>query len=154
MDGSRGLLSALGSRRAIGIALLATTFGLSILLAVIQGAKKPPSQAVDAVIVILIAASQIGAAWVFSAEGKADPTLAERSVARLFHLAQRAGQAEARAQRAFESTSPSTALHAEMGMISTEFSWLEDGLIQAIGDWRVFHAQAVERAEGTNENDG
>jgi len=109
------------------------------------------SAATEAVIVILIIAAQIGAGWAFSADGKADPTLAERSVGRLFHLAQRAKRAGAKAQAAYESSGSEAQLHADMGILSVELSWIEDGLVQAIGDWRVFHAQAVERAEGADD---
>ena len=67
---------------------------------------------VDAVII----AAQIGAAWAFSADGKADPTLAERSVGRLFHLAQRAKRAGSKAQASYESSGREEPLHADLAI--------------------------------------
>jgi hypothetical protein len=133
-------------RRTWGVALQVLTVGFAVLLAILGGGK-PPSTATNALIVIGVAAAQIGAAWAFSGEGKAHPALAERSVARLVGLASRARLAEARAQARFEETSRGQALHAEMGILSTEFSWISDGLVEAIEDWRTFHPKAVERAE-------
>ena len=89
----------------------------------------------------------------FSGQGRADPSHAQQSSARLFWLARRAKDAGARAQHLFEGAPTELELHAQMGVLSTEFSWLEDSLVLAIDDWRVFHAQAVEEAEGMHEHD-
>jgi len=128
-------------------------FALTVLLAFVGGAHKPASQATDAVIVILITLSQGGAAWVFSGQGRADPSHAQQSAARLAWLARRAHAAGVRAQQSFEGLSTGDELHSQMGVLSTEFSWLEDGLVLAIGDWRVFHPRAVQEAEGEQEHD-
>jgi hypothetical protein len=148
----RWLRAASLSRRFWGILLQAATVGFAVLLAVLGGGKEQPSKATNALIVVLVAVAQVGAGWAFSGEGKADPALAERSVSRLFQLASRAEQAEQKAQRDFESTVPEDPLHANMGILSTELSWIAEGLVQAIGDWRTFHPQAVGRAEGTVES--
>jgi hypothetical protein len=39
-----------------------------------------------------------------------------------------------------------------MGQLSVHLSYLEEGYIDAIEDWRVFHPDAVEKAE-RSEND-
>ncbi len=150
--GSAGRPTWLRSRRSWGVGLQLLTVAFAVLLAVVGGSDEPPSKATNAIIVMLVTAAQIGAAWAFSGDGKADPALAERSVGRLVHLAARAKQAEVRAQAAFETSGRTQVLHAEMGVLSTEFSWLSDGLIQAIDDWRTFHPQAVDRAERTGED--
>jgi hypothetical protein len=137
----------LTGRRTWGIGLQVVPVIFAVVLAVLGSSKHPPSAAVSAVIVLVIAGTQVGAGWLFSTEGKADPTLAERSVGRLVHLATRAQLAEQGAQAAFESNITAKELHAEMGKLSVELSWLGDGLVEAVDDWRMFHPQAVERAE-------
>ena len=39
-----------------------------------------------------------------------------------------------------------------MGMMSVHLSYIEDGLIGAVDDWRVFHPYAVEQAEGSTDD--
>ena len=63
---------------------------------------------------------------------------------RLLKLANRAGQATKRVEYCFESNLPKTEIHAEMGILSTELSWIEDGLVESIEDWNLFHPVVVE----------
>lgn len=142
-------LGNLRPRQLVGVSLFGFGFGFTVLLAVLGGAHKPVSQATDAVIVIVITLTQGGATWAFSGLGKADPTHAQQSAARLLLLARRAHAAGVRAQQSFEGYCTETDFHAEIGILSTELSWLEDGLVLSLEDWRVFHAQAVHEAEGT-----
>jgi hypothetical protein len=150
----RQRLPRFSGRQWLGTALLLVATGLTVLLAYLAGAKQAPSQAAQAELAALIIAAQLGAAWVFSGYGKADPSHAERSAARLFRLAQRARDCGHQTQELFEDRATQKHdLHAAMGIASTNFDWLQDGLIEAIGDWRVFHPRAVEQAEG-NDDDG
>lgn len=144
-------LSRLSNRQLLGGALYCLGVGLSVLLAVVGGGSEPASEATDAVLVILIVLANGGAAWSFSGQGRADPSHAQQSAARLFLVARRAQVAEARAQRLFEGQATRSELHEAMGILSTEFSWIQDVLILSINDWRVFHADAVSAAEGADE---
>jgi len=140
-------------RQLTGIVLFVLGIGLTALLAFMSGSRRPPSRASDAVLVILIALAQGGAAWAFSGFGRADPTHAQQSALRLFWLAHRAHGAGSRAQSAFENEAPIADLHTALGVIATEFSWMEDGLLLAIEDWRAFHKHAVDEAEGARRPD-
>lgn len=113
--------------------------GLTIVLAFLAGAKEPPSQATQALMVLLAILAQGGAARVFYGRGKADPSHAKRSTARLISLARRASQAEAIAQRLFEEKLPVGDLRQGLGILSTDLSWLQEGIIEAYEDWRIFH---------------
>jgi hypothetical protein len=88
----------------------------------------------------------------FSGVGKADPGLAERSVARLVGLAVRANLAKAMAEKCREANPGVSTMRQAMGELSVHLSYLEEGYINAIEDWRIFHSDVVEKAE-RSEND-
>lgn len=143
-------LALLQKRKTWGVVMQVFTVAFAVLLALLGSEDKPPSKATNALIIVLIAGAQFGSAWAFGKDGKADPALAERSVSRLIGLAARARQAEIATQQAFEGTTRGQALRVELGVMATEFSWMSEGLLQAIEDWRTFHPDAVGRAEGTS----
>jgi hypothetical protein len=124
-----------------------------VALAFVGGANKAPSQEVDAMLVLIIALTQVGAAWAFNGIGRADPSLATRAAARLYWLARRAHSAGQKAQSAFEDGVDPHELKVTLGIVATDFSWLEEGLVQSVDDWRIFHEEAVGRAEGEQSGD-
>jgi hypothetical protein len=135
------------ARQKAGVVLFAVGIGLTVVLALVSGAKQAPSQGTDVLLVLLIALTQGGAAWAFNGVGRADPTHAQQSARRLTWLARRASSAGQQAQAAFEGELEAARLTTELGIAATDFSWIEEGLVLAIEDWRVFHSQAVGDAE-------
>ncbi len=133
--------------------LLATAgAGLTVLLAFLSNQTKPPAASTQALIALLAIFAQLGSAWAFAGVGKADPGLAERSVARLVGLAARASLARTMAEKCREENPGAPALRQAMGQLGVHLSYLEEGYIDAIDDWRVFHPEAVEKAE-RSDND-
>lgn len=142
-------------RQWLGGCLLLAGFGATIALAYVAGASKPPSQSVQVGLAALSILAGTGATITFSGVGRADPTHAQRSAARLFGLASQAANARTAAETAFSGNTTKADLHTTMGMMSVHFSYMEDGLVQAVEDWRVFHPFAVEQAEDIQDrNDG
>lgn len=142
---------SLSLRKRWGSALALTGAVLTVLLAFLGNVDKPPSASTQALLAFLAILSQLGAAWTFSGEGKADPTLAERSVARLVRLAQRASGAKQQAEALTVRGTTAADLRDGMGHLSVHLSYLEDGYVDAINDWRTFHPTAVTAAENTVE---
>jgi hypothetical protein len=136
-------------------ALLATVgAGLTVLLAFLSNKANPPPASTQALIALTAILAQLGSAWVFSGVGKADPGLAERSVARLVGLATRASLAKTVAEKCRETNPGAPAMRQAMGELSVHLSYLEEGYIEAIEDWRIFHSDAVERAERSENGPG
>jgi hypothetical protein len=121
--------------------------GLTVLLAFLGSVDEPPSASTQALIGFLAIMAQLGAAWVFSGEGKVDPTLAQRSVARLVRLARRAEGARREAELLAVKGIPAGHLREGVGHLSVHLSYLEEGYVDAIEDWRMFHPHAVDAAE-------
>jgi hypothetical protein len=139
--------SRLRPRQRWGGLLAAAGAGLTVLLAFLSNQTKPPGASTQALIALLAILAQLGSAWTFAGAGKADPGLAERSVARLVGLATRASIARAMAEKCQEVNPGTPAMRQAMGQLSVHLSYLEEGYIDAIDDWRVFHPDAVEKAE-------
>lgn len=129
-----------------------TGAGLTVLLAFLSNRTKPPAASTQALIALLAILAQLGSVWVFSGVGKADPGLAERSVARLVGLAARASLAKSMAEKTREANPGAPVMRQVVGELSVHLSYLEEGYLDAVDDWRVFHPDAVERAE-RSEND-
>lgn len=127
--------------------------GLTVILAYMSGAEEPPSAAKQAIVALLAILAQFGAVGVFSGEGKADPTLALRSVARLVNLATRANEAKRLAEAMQANDLPQDRLQKGAGQLSVHLSYLEEGYVNAVDDWRTFHPTAVELAEGRSVDD-
>ena len=134
-------------RQRWGGALAAVGAGLTVLLAFLSNQTKPPAASTQALIALLAILAQLGSAWTFSGAGKADPGLAERSVARLVGLAARASLARAMAEKFREASPGASAMRQAMGEMSVHLSYLEEGYLNAVDDWRVFHPDAVKKAE-------
>lgn len=149
-----GWWRALSPRRRWGALLTVLGVGLTVLLAYLGSSSDPPAASTQALTALLAILAQGGAALVFSGEGRADPTLAQRSVARLVNLAQRASTARATAEAMTEGQLNPTQLRRGAGELSVHLSYLEEGYIESIEDWRMFHSRAVEQAEGRVTRDG
>lgn len=120
---------------------------LTMLLAFLGNQSEPPAASTQALIAFLAILAQLGSAWVFSGDGRADPGLAERSVARLVGLAQRASTARFATESLHSSAANVSELRRAVGQVSVHLSYLEEGYVEAIEDWRVFHPHAVQKAE-------
>jgi hypothetical protein len=143
-----GLWRRLRPRQWLGGALALIGAGLTVLLALVGNQTKPPPASTQALIAFLAILAQVGAAWAFAGDGKADPTLAQRCVARLIGLAQRAEAARLAAETLNEAGGSAADMKRAMGQMSVHLSYIEEGYVNAIEDWRVFHPGAVEKAEG------
>lgn len=86
-------------------------------------------------------------------ESRPDPTLAERSVARLFGYAQRAHAARQFAEALYTDKIGIADMRQGVGQLSVHLSYLEEGYVYSIDDWRVFHPRAVDQAEGNERDD-
>lgn len=137
----------LPSIRKFGGALAVAGAGLTVLLAFVGNLHEPPSASMQAVIAFFAIVAQLGGAWTFSGEGKADPTLAERSVARLVGLARRSASARQQAETLSRRGTATSDLRDGVGHLSLHLSYIEEGFVEAIEDWRAFHPRAVMSAE-------
>ncbi len=123
--------------------------GLTVLLALLGNAKEPPPASTQGLIAVGAIAVQFGGAWLFSGEGRADPTLATRSVGHLLRLAARASLARNLAEQLNTTSATVPDVRKGIGELSVHLSYLEEGFIESVEDWKMFHANAVEQAEGS-----
>ena len=148
-----GFLCRLRTSQRWGAVLSLFGIGLTVLLTFLGNKKTPPAASTQALIALLAILAQLGAAWVFSGDGKADPTLAQRSVARLFGLALRANAAKEAAELLSCGKPTLTEFHQGVGQLGVHLSYLEEGYLNQIDDWRAFYPRAVEQAEGNKTDD-
>lgn len=141
------------SRRKLGGLLSLLGVGLTVALAFLGNEDEPPAASTQALIALLAILSQFGAAGVFSGDGRADPTLAQRSVARLIRMARRASEARLAAEALQTSGLQAAQMRAGVGELSVHLSYLEEGYLESIDDWRTFHPDAVQQAEGKSLDD-
>lgn len=126
---------------------------LVVLLAFLSNQTKPPAASTQALIASFAIFAQLGSAWAFSGVGKANPGLAERSVSRLAGLATRASVARLMAEKCQETNPGIPVMRQVTAELSVHLSYLEEGYLDAIEDWRIFHPDAVEKAVERSEND-
>lgn len=149
----RNLGERLSVRQRVGGALATLSALLTVLLAVLGSQVRPPSTSAQGLIASFAILAQIGSAWVFSGEGKADPGLAKRSVGRLLRLAGRTHAARRRIEALQESGASAADLRLAIRELSVHFSYLEDGYVQAVEDWAVFHPYVVQEAKREDDDD-
>jgi hypothetical protein len=143
----------LTARQRWGAFLAFVGVGLTVALAYLGNTEKPPAASTQALIALLAILAQVGAVWIFSGDGKADPTLAQRSVARLVTLAERASQARRAAEVLHTDGASAGKVREGVGQLSVHLSYLEEGYLESIDDWRMFHPKAVEQAERRSLDD-
>lgn len=97
--------------------------------------------ALAALLALLAAGFQGGAAWVFAGQGRADPVHAASAFRHLYRLALRAAEATKIADRANRKSSEQADLRDAMTKLSVHLSWLEEGLIDAGEHWAQVHPQ-------------
>ncbi|WP_131813471.1 hypothetical protein [Mycobacterium kubicae] len=120
-------------KQATGYLCAGAGIGLTIAIKLTHG----PNQAILAVLAIV---AQGAAASLFSGHGKAHPSHAKAAFGRLLRLAQRVRFAEQAAQEDFEDPSkPSKERQTQMGILSTELSYIGDGIYSAAADWIAFN---------------
>lgn len=140
-------------RQWAGGALAILGAGLTVLLAFLGNQQEPPPASTQAMIASLAILAQLGSAWTFAGHGKADPGLAQRSVARLVGLALRARASRLDAEMLQDGDANANALRSGIGELSVHLSYIEEGFVNAIEDWRVFHPYAVQQAERSRDPD-
>jgi hypothetical protein len=149
----RAWWARLRPRQRIGGVLALLGVGLTVLLAFLSNRSEPPAASTQALIALLAILAQLGSAWTFSGDGKADPGLAQRSVGRLVGLALRADSARQLTERMHAGGATASEVKQAMGQVSVHLSYIEEGYLNAIEDWRVFHPYAVEKAERSGDVD-
>lgn len=139
--------AGLSLRTKAGAVFAGIGAALTVLLAFLSSSDDPPSANTYALLVLLAILAQLGATWIFSGDGKADPSMARRSVARLVGLASRAEHARKQAELLTAKGTSISDLREGIGHLSVHLSYLEEGYVQAIEDWRAFHPRVVDAAE-------
>lgn len=132
-----------GPKQVLGSALLIVSAVFTVILAFLGASDAPATRAEITLLAVLVLAAQGGSVWAFSGHGKADPTHAARSYNRLVRLGVRAANAQRIAESAYDSNSGVAHLRSTMGVLSTEFSWVQEGIVQSALDWKAFHPSAV-----------
>jgi len=137
----------------VGVGLVTLGAAATLLLAYLGSSDKPLAAEGQAYIALCGILAQAGSAWIFSREGRADPTLAQSSVARLIRRGQRANIAKLEVERLFEANPGSVESRKALGKLSVTLSFLEEGFLEAIEDWRLFHPNQVQSAEERRDRD-
>lgn len=135
-------------RQWFGAALFAVGTLVTCLLAYLGNTETPPAASTQALTALLAILAQGGAVWAFSGVGRADPGLAYRAVARLYGLAQRSASARETLEAMYEDEPPVAQVRKQLGGLSVTLSFLEEGYIEAMEDWRTFHPAIVKEVEG------
>jgi hypothetical protein len=107
-----------------------------IVLTVFTALTKGSNQLLLAVIAVF---TQGIAAFLFAGHGKARPEFAKRAVQRLISMAERVSKAEKLAQDSFERKMPAAQVRDNMGILSTQFGYISDGIYGAVADWIAFN---------------
>lgn len=139
-------------KRFFPFLLIAIGFAFTIALGVLNGNEEQPSRSTSALLVVVSGIFQLAGAATFNKFGKADPTLAESSIRRLRGLGERAGEARTLCEEAFESGANAGALRQTVGVLSVQLSFIEEGLVYQIEDWRLFHEETVKKLEEGTTN--
>lgn len=124
-----------------GVGLVATA-----LIAYLGSGKDGVDPLVALLLTVLAGFFQVASASKFHSIGRADPSLARSSVRRLRALASRARHATTLAETAYEQGSAAEAKRL-MGKLSSELSYVQEGAVLAIEDWREFHGAALSDIE-------
>jgi hypothetical protein len=127
-----------GVKQILGYFCAAGGIGLTLATALTKG----PNQLLLAVIAVF---AQGIAAFLFAGHGKAQPAYAQRAVSRLLGLAERSNNATVIASASFESKSVTpTQRRDDLGFLSSELSWISEGLRDAVADWIAINEPLVE----------
>ncbi|MDA0564607.1 hypothetical protein LG943_09735 [Streptomonospora sp. S1-112] len=142
--------------RDIGIAslLVLLGFSLTVYLGFESGAEEQPTRGTSALIAVLSGVFQFMGAARFHAIGKADPTLARASVRRLHKMILRANATRILSEKLAEYSNIPTKHKNALGMISVNLSWIEEGLLDAVDDWREFHGRALREIREDSSSEG
>lgn len=138
------------ARQALGAVLFTLGAGFTIGIAVAGNSEHPPSAGIQGFLALTAILSQGGAAWAFSAEGRADPGLATSAIGRLYRKGQQAGTARELVEHLYEHQPPVAEVRKHLGPLSVTLSSLEEGYVDAINDWRTFKPHIVEDIEDGN----
>ena len=122
--------------------LFSIGFLITILLAYKASTTKPLSASQSVALVLLVGLFQYGGGKLLYKVGRADPGLARGAVRNLYRLATRASNSRQAAEDAFDGTGPLSE-HDALGRLSTDMSWLEEGILDSVDDWTEFHADAL-----------
>ncbi|NCT90136.1 hypothetical protein GXB85_04095 [Cellulomonas sp. APG4] len=120
-------------------ALVALAFALTLAIALLGGTA---DTLVLLLLTLLAGVFQFFGASRFHSAGRADPSLARASVRRLFSMAGRAYETRLSVEQCYETGTPGDA-KKQLGVVSAQLSFIEEGAVQAIEDWREFHDEAL-----------
>jgi len=134
--------------------MLTVGFLITVWFTIRASQASGPSIAESALLVVLAALCQVGAAWAFGGEGKADPAHALRSSERLYELGFRAQQAGQLAETAYESNATRQELASTMGRLSVHLNFIEEGIVGGLKDWQAFHPDAMQLPPPSPPNEG
>jgi len=136
-------------KQQLGYTLTFVAVCLTFFLSVLRSGDSPPSSGWVIFLTVLGITAQAASAFTFGQVGKAEPAHAQASVSHLWTLARRAGNMRKAAEDAFEQRPKPTPseLHSQIGILSSELSWIEEDALEAIEHWRLFHEQAVKKVE-------
>ena len=147
MKKKRGSLFGLPLRAWVGGSLVAIGALLSVAVAVLGSRHTPPSASIQGLLAFVAIVIQVAAASTFARLGRADPALARSAASRLLRLARRAVEARQLAEGIAEQQGGPQAHKAAAGRLSVHLSYLEEGFVESVEDWRSFHPDAVGIAE-------
>lgn len=136
----------------MAVGLLGAGIGFTVWLGVASASEEPVDQTTAGLLVLVAGGFQLAGATVLHSVGKAEPSLARAAVRGLLLQVKRAQGAEEIAQVAFETGTAAERRQA-LGTVSVHLSYLAEGAVNAIGDWREFHERAVERLVEEEELD-
>lgn len=133
--------------------LVVLGFILTVVLAILGVQGKATEWPTFVLLTVLAGVFQVAGASKFHSAGRADPSLARASVRRLIALAARAHNSRIAAEASYEQGTPNES-KKQMGVMSAELSFIEEGLIHAIEDWREFHGDALSGLEEVSGGNG
>lgn len=138
--------------------LVAIGLGLTIYIGFNSGPEKEQSVSTGALLALLAGIFQLLGAAKFHAIGKVDPSHARSAVRNLAQMQRRSQYARQVAEQTFSESKNGPARHSA-GIMSVELSWIEEGLLNSIDDWKEFHSFALEDVvpeipQNSSENEG
>jgi hypothetical protein len=117
-------------------------------LAVWGSSDSPPNLLGGLLLTLLAGCLQVGAAWLFShGQGKAQSDHAESSVVNLLKMLGRVLTLKEGVERAVrKKTLNELGLRQHLGVVSVELEFIGERADEALGHWKQFYPDAVDRA--------
>ncbi len=131
-------------------------FAATIGLAAWGSSESPPSLAGASSLTLLAGLLQFGGAWAFSrGQGTANAAHAQASVRNLIKLFLRVQALKSDAEKTLRKRSLNGGeLREHLGIVSVELEFVAERAADAVSDWRQFYADAVDRAQREQQEEG